>query len=243
MLPITIFVPNLFFYVNFCFVFHLCIEFCRWSWYLLMLRFFSNRHLWIRVRENICFVETLINIIDWIMNWYTVFIFFLLLFKGALDKYDFIPLTFSKKKKKIFIPLQVLAIIMTAYWFLPSSLTYFWRNVDILQHFLFSKVNFDKYTTPCGVWNTLAMISFTKDLKNKNTLAKSAEKFGISYNFRIRHKKIDARLVQCPIYASFRLACRFVATPRDHRLLFQSCSSQRPRRFGFITEWHRSPIE
>ena len=27
--------------------------------------------------------------------------------------------------------------------------------------------------------------------------------------------------------AGFRLACRFAAMPRDHRLLFQSCSSQR----------------
>ena len=33
------------------------------------------------------------------------------------------------------------------------------------------------------------------------------------------------------------------AMPRDHRLLFQSCSSQRQRRFGFITERHRSRVE
>ena len=43
--------------------------------------------------------------------------------------------------------------------------------------------------------------------------------------------------------AGFRLARRFAATPRDHRLLFQSCSSQRQRRFGFITERHRSRVE
>ena len=33
--------------------------------------------------------------------------------------------------------------------------------------------------------------------------------------------------------AGFRLACRFATMPRDHRLLFQSCSCQRQRRFGF----------
>ena len=37
--------------------------------------------------------------------------------------------------------------------------------------------------------------------------------------------------------AGFRLACRFAAVPRDHRLLFQSCSSQRQRHFGF---YHRA---
>ena len=50
-----------------------------------------------------------------------------------------------------------------------------------------------------------------------------------------------------PPNAGFRLACRsplcrFAALPRDHRLLFQSCSSQRQRRFGFITERHRSQV-
>ena len=44
-------------------------------------------------------------------------------------------------------------------------------------------------------------------------------------------------------YAGFRLTCRFAAMPRDHRLLFQSCSSQRQRRFDFITERHRSRVE
>ena len=35
-------------------------------------------------------------------------------------------------------------------------------------------------------------------------------------------------------------ACRLAALPRDHRLLFQSCSSQRQRRFGFISFYHRA---
>ena len=30
---------------------------------------------------------------------------------------------------------------------------------------------------------------------------------------------------------------------RDHHLLFQSYSSQQPRHFGFITEWHCSQVE
>ena len=45
------------------------------------------------------------------------------------------------------------------------------------------------------------------------------------------------------VYAGFRLACRFAAMLCDHRLLLQSYSSQRQRRFGFITERHRSRVE
>ena len=37
-------------------------------------------------------------------------------------------------------------------------------------------------------------------------------------------------------------AHRFTAMPHDHHLLFQSCSSQRPLRFGCISEWHQSRV-
>ena len=48
------------------------------------------------------------------------------------------------------------------------------------------------------------------------------------------NKQTKSRLP--PLKLVFRLAChsphtRIAASPRDHRLLFQSCSSQRPRRF------------
>ena len=55
-------------------------------------------------------------------------------------------LTFSKKKKKsktkqveIFTPLKILALIMTAYWFLHSKLIYFHRNMNISRIFYFLK--------------------------------------------------------------------------------------------------------
>ena len=48
------------------------------------------------------------------------------------------------------------------------------------------------------------------------------------------------------LYAGFKPASRsslparrFAVTPRDHRLLLQSYSSQHPHRFGFISERHR----
>ena len=41
----------------------------------------------------------------------------------------------------------------------------------------------------------------------------------------------------------FQTNLPLTALPRDHRLLFQSCSSQWPCRFGFITERHRSQDE
>ena len=47
-----------------------------------------------------------------------------LIVKGAWDKNNIIPLTFSKtfsKKVEIFIPLQVLLFVMTTCQFLPSS--------------------------------------------------------------------------------------------------------------------------
>ena len=44
-----------------------------------------------------------------------------------------------------------------------------------------------------------------------------------------------------PTLCWFQTSLPLTALPRDHRLLFQSYSSQRPRRFGF-TEWHRSRV-
>ena len=40
----------------------------------------------------------------------------------------------------------------------------------------------------------------------------------------------------------FQTSLPLAALRRDHRFLFQSCSSQRQRRFGF-TERHRSQVE
>ena len=58
--------------------------------------------------------------------------------KGALDKCNIIP-NFFQKKVGIFIPLEVLAWVMTACWVLRSTLIYFWRNGNISVIFYFSK--------------------------------------------------------------------------------------------------------
>ena len=52
--------------------------------------------------------------------------------KGALDNYNSIP--------GIFIPLEVLAWVMTACWGLHCRLIYFWRNISISSIFNFSKL-------------------------------------------------------------------------------------------------------
>ena len=63
----------------------------------------------------------------------------------------------------------------------------------------------------------------------------------ISHNQQLPHALASMR--QIKINAGFRLACRLAAMPRDHRLLFQSCSSQRQRRFGFSPSGKRSRVE
>ena len=71
-------------------------------------------------------------------------------FKRALDKYNIIPKAFPKKAR-IFIPIEVLAWVMTTCWVLRSWLTYFWRNKIISSIFYFSKstsINRSWYTIP-----------------------------------------------------------------------------------------------
>ena len=88
------------------------------------------------------------------------------------------------------------------------------------------------------------------------------------YNFtRFRNRKSNSRPFWClivfyrtrtpqkvspactPLFHKCKKLCWFqtslplAAMPRDHCLLFQSYSSQRQRRFGFITERHRSRVE
>ena len=58
--------------------------------------------------------------------------------KGALDKYSIIPKLFPKKVG-IFIPLKVLAWVVTACWVSRSRLIYFWRNINMFSIFYFSK--------------------------------------------------------------------------------------------------------
>ena len=80
--------------------------------------------------------------------------------KGALDKYNIIPQLFPKRVG-IFIPLEVLAWVMTACWVLCSRLTYFWRNMNISSIFYFSKST-SINTQYSSVWDTLKMMLFIK---------------------------------------------------------------------------------
>ena len=108
--------------------------------------------------------------------------------------------TFSKKVV-IFIPLAVLAWIMTACWVLRSRLTYFWRNMSISSIFYFSKsasIN-SQYRI---LWDTLKMVLFTKyliyEMKThwQNQL-KTSVLVSFKILYRIRYKKIDVKLLQC----------------------------------------------
>ena len=80
------------------------------------------------------------------------------------------------------------------YWLFPPILTCFWRNVNIFSIFLFfSKVDFNKYTTGASGDDAVH-----KNLhKMKKTWAEVWYWFILKF-YRIRYKKKDAILVQCP---------------------------------------------
>ena len=108
--------------------------------------------------------------------------------------------TFSKKVG-IFMSLEVLAWVMTAYWVLHSRLTYFWRNLNISSIFYFSKTT-SINTIYSSLWDTLKMMLFTKYLiKGKHT-GRISWKFWYWFDLKssteLDIKKIDVILVQCP---------------------------------------------
>ena len=57
---------------------------------------------------------------------------------GALDKYNIIP-NFFTKKLRFFIPLEMLAYVLSPCWVLSSWLTWSWRNLNLSSIFYFSK--------------------------------------------------------------------------------------------------------
>ena len=73
--------------------------------------------------------------------------------KGALDKFNIIPQLFPTKVG-IFIPLVVLAWVMTACRVLRSRLTDFWRYMNISSIFYFSKST-SINTQYSSLWDTL----------------------------------------------------------------------------------------
>ena len=99
-----------------------------------------------------------------------------LLIKWALDKFNIIPQLFPKKVG-IFIPLEVLAWVMTACRVLRSRLTYFLRNMNISSIFYFPKST-SINTQYSRLWGTLKMMLFTKYLIKWKRIGR------ISWNFR-----------------------------------------------------------
>ena len=82
--------------------------------------------------------------------------------KGALNKNNTIP-DFFFQKSWDFYTIRSVGMAMTACWFLPSSSTYYWRNVNISSMFYFSKSTLIN-TKHSGIWYTLGMKLFTKYL-------------------------------------------------------------------------------
>ena len=95
--------------------------------------------------------------------------------KGALDKYSIIPQLFQKKVG-IFVSLEVLAWVMTAYWVSHSRLTYFWSNMNISSIFYFSKST-SINTQYSSLWDTLKMMLFTKYLIKWKRIGRISWKF------------------------------------------------------------------
>ena len=125
------------------------------------------------------------------------------------------------KKVGIFIPLELLAWVMTACKVLRSRLTYFWRYMNISSIFYFSKST-SINTQYSSLWDTLMMMLFTKYLIKWKCIGR------ISWNFRYEFdlqsfteldiKKIDVRLVQCP----FNWLYMYWFTFREHSLYFET---------------------
>ena len=90
---------------------------------------------------------------------------------------------FFKKKVGIFIPLEVLARIMTACWVLRSKLTYFWRNRNISNVFYFSKST-SMNTQYSSLWDTLKMMLFTKHHIKWKRIGRISWKFWYRFNLK-----------------------------------------------------------
>ena len=88
---------------------------------------------------------------------------------------------FLPKKVGIFIPLEVLALVMTAYWVLHSRLIYFWRNTNISSIFYFSKST-SINTQYSSLWDTLKMMLFTKYLIKWKRFGRFSWKFRYWFN-------------------------------------------------------------
>ena len=128
---------------------------------------------------------------------------FIFTLKGALDKcnIDNHPQLFPKKVE-IFMPLEVLAWVMTACWVWRSRLIYFWRNMNTSSLFYFSKST-SINTQYSSLWlrhsgdDAVHIIPHKMKTHWQNQLKFSASVW-FKFFYKIIYKKIDVILVQCP---------------------------------------------
>ena len=97
-----------------------------------------------------------------------------------MDKCNIIPQLFPKKVG-IFVPLEALAWVMTAYRVSCSRLTYFWRHMNISTIFYFSKST-SINTQYSSLLNTLEMMPFTKYLIKWKRIGRISWKFLYWFN-------------------------------------------------------------
>ena len=120
------------------------------------------------------------------------------LVNGVLDKYNIIPRFFSKKSWDFYSIREVLALLMTTCWFLPANLTYFWRNINTSSIFYFSKST-SINTTQWSMGHSGDDVFHRRLQKIKTNWQNQLKSLVyLIVLYRIRHKQIDATLVQYP---------------------------------------------
>ena len=107
---------------------------------------------------------------------YILFIFFIL--KGHWTSNNIIPQHFP-----YFVPLEVLAWVMTVCQVLHSRLTHFWRNMKISSIFSFSKLT-SINTQYSSLWDTLKMMLFTKYLIKWKCIGRNSWKLWYWFNLK-----------------------------------------------------------
>ena len=75
--------------------------------------------------------------------------------KGALNMYRISSPTFFFQKSWDFVPLEVLAWVMTGYWVLCSILAYFWRNMNSYFNFFYFSKSTSINTLKTAAYGTL----------------------------------------------------------------------------------------
>ena len=98
-------------------------------------------------------------------------------------RYNIISQLPPSPQNRIFVPLEVLAWVTTAYWVLHSRLISFWRNMNTSSIFYFSKST-SINTQNSSLWDTLKMMLFKKTLIKWKHIGRISWKFQHWFNLR-----------------------------------------------------------